>query len=306
MNDKIQLEKSLPLVFFIVFCLFPAYLTAQEFNCSVSVNERQISSSSYDYVTELEEDLENYINESTWTDDRYEDFERIICNIQIVLTSVDSNFNYTAETIFSVRRPIYNTSRLSSIIVLSDNNWVFNYPRNKNLVKDELQFDDLTSFIDFYMNIILGFDYDSFSELGGSTYFSRAQNIFELGQNTGTQGWGRSIGAQRNRYGLINSLNSPSYSDFRRAYYFYHRLGLDQFTLDPELSRSEVLEALELMRDTKRVTGNNYIFDLFFSAKNSEIVALFGDADLETRLDAYQVLRDVDPANTSVYESLQD
>jgi hypothetical protein len=61
-----------------------------------------------------------------------------------------------------------------------------------------------------------------------------------------------------------------------------------------------------LLRENKRVTGNNYLFDIFFSSKYTEIVALFRDADVETRLEAYNLLREVDPAHTSEYERLQN
>lgn len=303
-----KLKNSLQ--FFLIFFLFGLSgvgpVSAQELNCTVSVNDRQISGSSYDYISELKPVLERYINEYRWTNDRYQEHERIHCSLQILLTGVDSQFNYTAETVFTVRRPIYDTNQQSLAAVISDNNWRFNYARNKNLVHDELQFDDLTSFIDFYVYIILGFDYDSFSELGGSEYFNEALSIFELGQNSGSQGWGRSIGAQRNRFGLISDLTNPSYTDLRRAYYRYHRLGLDQFTLNPELSRSEVLEALDLIRENKRIASNNYLFDLFFSTKYNEIVALLSGGDIETRQEAYNTLRDADPANTSAYERLQN
>jgi hypothetical protein len=218
---------------------------------------------------------------------------------------VDDNFNYTAEIALTVRRPIYNTNQETLAILFSDNNWRFYYPQNKNLVHDELQFDDLTSFVDFYVYVMLGYDYDTFSELGGTQYFSEAQSVFEIGQNSGSQGWGRSIGAQRNRYGLINDITSPAYEDFRRAVYQYHRIGLDQFTTQPDEARNQVLEALELIRENKQLTNNNYLFDIFFSAKYTEIVAIFRDADAEMRTRAYNVLRDVDPAHTSEYEKLQ-
>jgi hypothetical protein len=279
---------------------------AQEFNCSVSINDRQISGSSYDYISELQGDLENYLNNHRWTNDRYEDHERILCNIQLVLTGVDSNYNYSAEVVFTMRRPIYNSNQQSLAIVLSDNNWRFHYPRNKNMVHDDMQFDDLTSFIDFYAYIMLGFDYDTFTELGGTRHFNRAHSVFELGQNSGVQGWGRSIGSQRNRFGLITDLSNPAYEDLRRAIYRYHRLGLDQFTIDDEIARKQIMSALELLRENKRVTGNNYLFDIFFSSKYTEIVALFRDADVETRLEAYNLLREVDPAHTSEYERLQN
>ncbi len=279
---------------------------AQEFNCSVSVNDRQISGSTFDYISELPEVLRNYINGNRWTNDRFEEHERIACNIQIVLTGADSNYNFTSEVVFSMRRPIYNTNQQSLTLVLSDNNWRFNYPRSKSLIFDDLIFDELTSFIDFYAYIMLGFDYDSFSELGGTPYFNRAQSVFELGQNSGVQGWGRSIGAQRNRFGLITDLMNPAYEDLRKAFYRYHRLGLDQFTLNSEISRNQTLIALRTIQENKRVTTNNYLFDLFFSTKYTEIVAMFMEADNRTRVDAYNVLRDVDPAHSTEYQKLQN
>ncbi len=306
MKFKLQIIWLKSLLFSYLIFFMAGKVTAQEFNCSVNVNDRQISGSSYDYVSELSGDIENYLNDYRWTNDRYEDHERILCNMQIVLTNVDSNFNYTSEVVITMRRPIYNTNQQSLTIVLSDNNWRFHYPRNKNLIHDDLQFDDLASFLDFYAYIMLGFDYDSFAELGGSQHFRSAENVFELGQNSGVQGWGRSIGAQRNRYGLITDLRNPAYEDLRKAIYRYHRLGLDQFTIDPEIARNQVLSALDLLRENKRVTSNNYLFDIFFSSKYTEIVALFRDADVETRLEAYNLLRDVDPAHSSEYERLQN
>ena len=289
----------------IIALSFPIVLMAQEFNCDVTINDRQISGTSYDYLSELETDLENYINGYRWTDDRYQEQERIRCNLQIVLTGVDNNFNYTAEIALTMRRPIYNTNQESLAILFSDNNWRFYYPQNKNLVHDELQFDDLTSFIDFYVYIMLGFDRDSFADLGGTQFYGEAQSVFDLGQNSGSQGWGRSIGAQRNRYGLIYDITNPGYEDFRRAIYRYHRYGLDLFTMQTEEARNEILDALELIQENKNITNNNYLFDIFFSTKYTELVAVFRDADAEMRTRAYNLLRDVDPAHTSEYEKLQ-
>lgn len=306
MIKKLQMAVFKTAVLSLFFIGWMNTLSAQELNCTVNVNDRQISGSTYDYVSELRGDIEEYLNGRRWTDDRYEEHERIGCNIQVVLTSADSQFNFTAEVVFSLRRPIYNTNQQSVTMVISDSNWRFDYPRNRNLIHDELQFDELTSFLDFYAYVMIGLDYDTFSELGGSTYLNRARNIFELGQNAGTPGWGRSIGAQRNRYGLINDLTGSAYQDLRVALYQYHRLGLDQFTLDPDLSREEVMEALELIRETKRLTSNNYLFDLFFGTKYTEITALFRDADQEKRNRAYNLLRDADPAHTGEYQRLQN
>lgn len=306
MTTSFQKKLNKFILVLITLLMTPSLLFAQELNCTISVNDRQISATSYEYISELPELLNNYLNGRRWSNDNYEPHERIICNIQILLTSVDSNFNFTSEVVFTIRRPVYDTNQQSLTLILSDNNWRFNYPRGKRLIQDDLQFDDLASFIDFYAYIMLGFDYDSFSELGGTPFFNRAKSVFELGQNSGVAGWGRSIGAQRNRFGLITDITNPALEDLRKAIYRYHRLGLDQFTLDQEIARSHVLISLNTIRDTKRVTTSNYLFDIFFSTKYTEITAIFVDADAETRLEAYNILRDVDPAHTSEYEKLQN
>lgn len=279
---------------------------AQEFNCNVSVNNRQISGSAYDYVMELEPEIERYLNENRWTNDQFESQERIECNIQILLTGVDGQFNYSAEAIISLRRPIYDTNQYTTVMVISDNNWRFSYPRNKSLIRDDLLFDELTSFLDFYAYVLLGLDYDTFSELGGTQHYNQAFNIFELGQNTGAFGWGRSIGSQRNRFGLITGLTGNAYGDLRMALYKYHRMGLDRFTNNQQGAREEVIQALELIRDNKRTTTNNYLYDLFFGTKYTEIVAVLSDADSAVRNRAFSLLQDVDPAHSSEYRKLQN
>jgi hypothetical protein len=305
-NQTYQLAAGfLSLICMIGLAAIPYTLNAQEFNCEVTINDRQISGTSYDYISELAPALERYINEYRWTNDRFENHERIRCRIQIVLNDVDSQFNYEAEVLFNIRRPVYNTMQETASIILIDNSWVFNYPRGRSLIHDDLQFDNLTSFIDFYVHVMLGFDYDSFSELGGSRFFSRALDILELGQGANAPGWGRSIGSQRNRYGLITDLNNPGYEDLRRGYYQYHRLGLDQFTISQQDAREEVLEAIDLIRENKRRASRNYLFDLFFDTKYNEIVSLFQDAESQTRLQAYNLLRDADPGHSGSYESLR-
>jgi len=306
MKIKFQEIYRKSIIFSIFALIFVAQGYSQEFNCEVSVNDRQINDTSLNYISELGPDIENYLNNHRWTNDRFNDFEKIQCTIQIVLTGFDSNFNFTSEVVFSTRRPIYDTIQQSVNILITDNNWRFNYPRNKNMLHDDLQFDDLTSFLDFYAYIMLAFDYDSFSRLGGTEYINRAQNVFDLGQNSGAQGWGRSIGAQRNRFGLINDLSNPGYEGVRVATYLYYRTGIDLFTSNREESRQGILEAIELLQETKRSTSNNYLFDIFFGSKYREITAAFLGAELETRLDAYNLLRDVDPGHSSEYEKLQN
>lgn len=306
MKVKQQVKISV-LIFLMGFSGFlPEVASAQEMNCSVTINDRQISGSGSEDIRELGPELERYINQNRWTNDRYQEHEKIDCRLQIILNDVDSQFNYSAELIIDAQRPIYNTMQRTSTLIISDNNWVFNYTRNKSLIYDELQFDDLVSLIDFYIYIVIGYDYDTFSELGGTRYFNQARGVMELAQNTSAPGWGRSIGSQRNRFGLIADLSNPLYEQLRRAIYKYHRQGLDQFTQKTEVARSEILDALKMIQNNRRRTSNDFLYDIFFDTKFVELTSAFQGAETAPRLEAYNVLTDVDPGHSTEYQKLQN
>lgn len=290
----------------IFFVAFTSTANAQEFNCTVNLNTEQLEGASFDHIGNLKPALENYINEYNWTDENFDEEERINCQIQIVFTSGNSDFTFSAEVVFQLQRPVYNTTAKTTTVLLSDNSWQFNYPEGKSLIHDELQFDALTGFIDFYSYVMLGYDFDTFSELGGSDYFRNAQNILNLAQTTSAVGWSRNTNNRRNRNILISDIVSSGYSPLRQAYYQYHRLGLDRFVNDPSQARQEILNALKEIQIAKRRSTSNYLFDIFFDTKSREIAAVFENAETNIRLEAYEVLRQTDQGHLSDYESLQN
>ncbi|MFU8861202.1 MAG: DUF4835 family protein [Cyclonatronaceae bacterium] len=279
-------------------------VSAQELNVTVDVNKSQISSSAYDYLDELAPVISRYLNDYKWTDDTYQEEERINVNVQIVLTNVDNNANFDANLIITSYRPIYNSRAQTPLMIISDNAWRFNYTRNRNIVRDQMQFDDIASVLDFYAYMILGYDYDSFSEMGGTPQFRNAQQIVEIAQNAASTGWASS-GSRRNRYQLITQMMAPSYEGFRKAFYQYHRLGLDQFLNNQDEARAQILEALTVMRATQRQNTENYLFDLMFSTKYREMTAIFLDAETSQKLDAYNLLVELDQSHMTEYEKLQ-
>ncbi|MEX0722380.1 MAG: DUF4835 family protein [Gracilimonas sp.] len=296
----------------ILFCgiifssLISSQLEAQELNCSVNLNTDQLEGSSYDHLQDLKPRLEDYINEYNWTEEDFDPEERINCQIQIVFTSGTSDFTFSAETVFQIQRPIYNTTANSTTVLLSDNAWQFSFPEGKTLIHDELQFDPLTGFIDFYSLVMIGYDFDTFSELGGSDYFVRAQNILSLAQTTSAVGWSRNSNNRRNRNMMITDLVSTTYRPLREAYYQYHRLGLDLFVENPVEARQNVLDALKEIQNTKRRSTSNYLFDIFFDSKSREIASIFENAETNIRIEAYEVLRQTDQGHLSEYEKLQN
>jgi hypothetical protein len=292
--------------FLILFCFVTSSSFSQEFECEVNLNYDLLEGNSYSYLTELESRIEEYINDYNWTEAQFEEHERIQCQVQLIIESGNSNFDFGSRVIFTARRPIYNTVTETTSIILSDELWRFNYPEGRTLIHDELQFDNLTGTLDFFINIILGYDFDSFSKLGGTEYFRKAQQVVDLAQTTASPGWTRAANNRRNKFTLVTDLLNASYEPLRTAYYSYHRLGLDQFSDDPKLARQEILDALTLIRDSKRRATSNYLFDLFFDTKAREISGIFGEAEAAVRRQAYSILLETDQGHLTEYSNLQN
>lgn len=277
---------------------------AQEIDADITIDRSQVSGTSLSFLDNLSNELESYISEYQWTSASFRDYERINMQMQITLLSVDNDYNVEAQVFIRSRRPIYNSTSQTAVFLFSDDNWVFNYTPNRSLIHDELQFDELTSFIDFYTYIVLGFDFDSFEELGGSSYYRDAQDIVSLAQTTSSDGWSRGNN-RRNRAQLTSDLLSTSFEPFRRAVYQYHRHGLDLFLDDPEEARQQVLQALDKIQQAQRNTSSDVLFDIFFNAKYRELVSIFEDAEPEVRLEAFNLLSEIDQSHLSEYRKLQ-
>lgn len=278
---------------------------AQELNVTVRVDRSRINSTSLAFLDGFASDIETYLNEYNWIEPNFEKDEKIDATIQITLLGVDDNFNFEAAIVIRSRRPIYNSLQQTPLFFYNDENWVFDYTPNRALVHDELQFDPITTLLDYYAFIILGYDFDSFSDLGGTPYFTEAQNLVSLAQTISSTGWSRTSSIRRNRAQLVSDLLNPNYRKFRQASYVYHRLGLDRFLENPGEARRQVLEALKMIRDALQNTTNNLLFNTFFDAKYREIVSVFEDAATEVRLEAYKILSQIDQSHLTEYNKLQ-
>ena len=128
--------------------------------------------------------LNNFVNNRKWSTDNFAEQEKIDCSFLLNLESTDDPNVYKASLCIQSARPVFNSSYNSPIINFQDNDVVFKYAEfqqlefNDNRVSgtDPLS-SNLTAIFAYYINIILGYDYDSFSPRGGDPYFQKAQNI---------------------------------------------------------------------------------------------------------------------------------
>jgi hypothetical protein len=285
----------------VLLSAWPHRTTAQELRCTVSVDYTQLSGSDFSFLDELERRMEEYLNEHAWTDDRFREMERIDCSFEVLLQEALSLTEFRARLVVATLRPIYGSTQSSPVVQLNDTQWRFRYARNTPLVHDTDTYDPLTSVLDYYAYLILGYDYDTFSERGGTPFFEQARTIADRARSAGGTGWSQ-LGGSPNRGELITQLLDPRFNELRTAYFDYHFGGLDRFVEETETARSNVLGVLQALQSLYREVSRTHALDIFFGAKYQELAAVFENAP--TSAQAYGILSDIDPSHLSEYNRL--
>lgn len=294
--------KNLKYSFFTILLIIAAATSvhAQEFNCQVTVNSPGIQMSNKQVFTSLENSIEEFFNSRRWTNDNFDVNEKIDCNIVINITSVEGT-NYQGTFQIQSSRPTYGTNYNSQLLNVMDKFFSFGYIEFQPLEFQEGRYvDELTAILSYYAYVMLGYDYDSFSELGGSVYFQKAQTIVNAAQSSASSGWS-AIEKNGNRYHLINQILEDRNINFRRALYMYHRLGMDIMASDIESGLNHALDALQNIQGIDRTNANLYITRLFFDAKARELADLFAQAGATQKYKAKEILLQLDVTNRTLY-----
>jgi len=295
---------SILAVFFLcVLSVSAAY--SQELNCQVQVNASQIQGSNTRVYESMESDIRDFINNQKWTNDEFKQDERIKCSMLITINSTDGNTRYEATIQVLSSRPVFNSDYESPVLNINDQDFDFQYAENTPLLFSPDQFrSNLTSVLAYYANIIIAYDYDTFSFKGGSPYFSVAQQIVTNAQNTTYSGW-RANDSDRNRYWLVENILSARFVPLREAYYVYHRLGLDIMYDNVIQGRAEITNSLQLIEKVHQASPLAYATQVFFLAKASEIVNIYSQAAPQEKTAAYNILQKADPGNITKYNALK-
>jgi hypothetical protein len=267
------MKKLLYLFSLLIFCNFSF---AQELNAQVQVNYQNIGGSNLQLYRTLEKSLKDFINNTSWTGKKLQNFEKIKCSFAIVLTEKSGN-NFKGTLVVQSVRPVYGSQYESPILNINDTNFSFEYIENQNMIFNERQFSgkNLIDVLSFYVYLILGYDADTFQMKGGTPWFDKAMKITQNSQNQNYAGWSQ-IESPRNRGVLISSILSEQNSTLRNFYYNYHRTGLDNLAKADQISTKQII-ASELMK-LKFYDNNfqmNYPFNIFIESKKDEIFNIF-------------------------------
>jgi len=297
------MKKLIGLIFLLLACVIA---NGQELNARVQILAPNISNINKKNLDYLQNTIRDFLNNNKWTNETYLPQERIECNFVITITNWDGSSGYTAEAQIQSSRPVYASSYYSTILNISDKDFDFNFNDGQTLDFSEQNYlSNISSLLAFYAYTIIGLDKDSFSPLGGTALYLRAQNVLNIAQNGGNKGW-KAFDGLRNRYWLNENLLNNTFKDLRAFIYNYHINGLDRLQENTNNAAKSIMSYLPSIQQMDRLKLNSFFPNVYFSSKADEISNVLRTiSDPGERIKAYNLLSDIDPANINKYEGLK-
>ena len=280
---------------------------AQVFNCNVDVISPALQSNPA--INEIKTSLKNaiieYVNYGyTWTNDKFEKGEQIDVSFQLKLDTKQGD-NFTGTLQITSQRPVFNSDYNTLLFNFLDEDIVFTYQRNSPIQYFEGQHvNNLPDIFAFYINIILGYDYDSFSFEGGTPYFNKADQIVSICQNGSEPGWKAGDG-DNNRFWLIQNLLQPQFASLRKSYYNYHIKGLDKCYQNREECMQSISSSINDLMEIHTSRPSSFNMQLFFNAKSEELIKIYQPSEQGLKLKMFNLLSQLDPQRIKDYNSLK-
>jgi hypothetical protein len=284
--------------------LAPLYSYAQqELLMTVIIDATLIPDMQSTVVVDMQKNIASFLNDRKWTNDTYQQIERIKGTLSIQITQQVSVGSYVATLQVVSNRTVYGTTYETSLLNFIDKNFNFDLAVGQPLnFNDNIYTSNLTSMLAFYAYIILALDYDSFGKLSGQPFVDKAYNVANIATQAGG-GWATS-GDPNNRFSLIDNLYSQLMLPFRENFYSYHRLGLDAFLTDPDGARLKVMDMLNAIKKVNQLKPYSILTRSFFLAKKIELFNIFRNASDDMKNKAVPLLREVDPLNSEYYSTI--
>ena len=291
-------------VLYFLLLLLPSLSAAQELNCRVEVNSDQIQGTNKEVFTTLKEAITEYINDRKWSTAQISPVERIDCSMLFTVKEYTDN-RFVCELQVQSRRPVYNSSYTTTLINFKDTKVEFNYQQYEPLVFSETSIEsNLTAVINFYVYMILGVDFDSFSPMGGTPFYELAHQVVNLGQSSMEAGW-KAFEDTRNRHALLSAFIEQGTAGFRQLWYVYHRGGLDEMALSVDKGRAKITDAIQQLQKVYEAAPMSVLIPLFKDAKLDELVNVYSKAPVSEKESVYETLSGIYPTENTILEKIR-
>lgn len=290
-----------------LICLLAFQSFSQELNCQVSLItniKTEVTTAEKELLDQLKLTITEIMNNTKWTEETFKVEERINCQIQLQINTINSG-KYTGSIQIQSSRPVYNASYNTTLFNFLDENLEFDYSKNSMIIYAKNQFrDNLSSILAFYAYYILALDFDSFSLQGGTKYYQEAQQIVTNAQTSGAKGWKSNEQGKKNRYWLVENALQEMFNPLRECLYEYHRLGLDQMYTKSVEARQAIHKAMDKLLAIASARPNSINITNYAYCKMVELKNLYAVATQEEKTQIVTVLKKLDPTNSSKYEEI--
>ena len=296
------------IVILLVHLLGPSLAGAQEFNGKVTIRSQQVQGVDPKVFEGLETALNQLLTNTKWTEDNYKPFERIDCSFLLNLTG-RTGANYNGTLTVTASRPVFNTSYMSPIVNYLDKDVTFKYEQGQVIQFDAQRVrgadpmaSNLTAIFAYYIYVVLGVNYDTYSQGGGTEYYKKAQNIvINAPEESGISGWKSGEASMKNRFYLIDQFLNPRFANFRPYLYVYHRYGMDMLAEKPEEGKKAIMEGLTNLETLNKENPSNILLQFFFNAKGPEYINLLKGTPENDRKQYAAKLSAIDIPNAARY-----
>lgn len=277
---------------------------AQEMNCSVQISARQIEGTDRDAFKEMQQAIYEFVNSTTWSNYDFKIEERIDCTLLLTLSKRLSSDTYEGKLNLVLKRPVFNSNYSTTILNHEDNKVTFTYVEGEPLTFDpNSHTSNLSSLIAYYMYMFLGLDADTFSPLGGTPYYLKAQTVVQNAQGASEPGW-KAFESSKNRYWLVENLLNPQFKSLRQSIYQYHRLGLDLLYDKADKARSNINESLKMALKTDKAQPGSFLMRLYLDAKREELINIFSEGNPSIKSEVANTMKTLDPIHSDQYSKI--
>lgn len=270
--------------------------SAQELICTIEVNSSQVEGTNKSVFETLQETMNEYVNTRKWTNATFAPNERIICRMLFTIKEYDGD-RMKGDLQVQLTRPVFNSTYTTSLFNFKDTRIDFEYHEGDQLIFNENNMEsNLTALLNFYVYLLLGIDFDSFSPLGGQPYFDKAKSVVQMAQSSGEIGW-KAFEDNKNRAALLNVFTENNTAPYRTLLYNYHRKGLDEMVTAPDKGRAMITESLKELEKIYRTAPMSVALTMFRDSKLDELVNVYSKAPQTEREMVVKLLEPIYPAD---------
>jgi Domain of unknown function (DUF4835) len=254
---------------------------SQVLKVQTKVDYKHLSTEEQEELRELADKINDYYNNYAWTEDEYE--TDIGVNIHVIVENVRKKSH---EKIFKTQFQIRSESGES----FYDKEFEFPYHRNYPLEHNKVQFDPITKVLDFYANMILAGELDTYDLMLGTPFYDVALDIASQGSYSQyTTGWSSRLKEHEKVTNIRTRPLREAKPDFFEALFY-----LDEGNIKE--ARKYAKKVLTNIEKVYKNQPNNKYLKLFFDAHYKELAQLFrGNVKVLQDLEIY------DPLHKSLY-----